>query len=67
MKIAYDAVLKQPGCVLIQAVMGGNIPNFAALFPGESWLLSPTPDMKLYEVTEDQLKILVRMAQSFEV
>lgn len=66
MKIAYDAVLKKPGCVLIQAVMGGDIPDFAALFPSESWLLAPTPDMKLYTVTEKQLTYLSAMANKHE-
>ena len=63
MKIVYDARLKRPGCVLLQA-MGGNVPNFSKLFPSESWLVAPTPDMKLYDVTPEQLKRLVEIAES---
>lgn len=64
MKIAYDAKLKRPGCVIIQAAMGGTVHDFAFKFPSETWLLSPTPDMRLYEVTEEQLKMLAQMSEA---
>jgi hypothetical protein len=55
--IAYDCSLKRPACILIQAVMGGTVSSqeLHDLFPVGSWLLHPTADMKVYQVTEDQL------------
>lgn len=53
--IVIDAKLKRPACPLLQAVMGGNIhaPN---LFTAASWLTSPTPDMKRYATTKEELE-----------
>ena len=39
-----DLKLRRPACVLLQAVMGGDI-RVAHMFPAEHWLLAPTPDM----------------------
>jgi hypothetical protein len=58
MRIAFDIKLKRPGCVLIQAAMGATA-GVASKFPTESWLLSPTPDMRVYPLTDDQLSKLV--------
>jgi hypothetical protein len=58
--VVYDPVLKRPGCALLQAVMGGTVS--ATLFPSESWLLAPTDDMKAYVVTDEELEILVTIA-----
>ncbi len=63
MKIVYDCTLRRPGCVIIQAGMGGDVPDFASRFPSESWLVAPTKDMRTYKVTEDQLKKLVEMTE----
>lgn len=54
-RIAYDVTLRRPGCVLLQAVMGCAVPNFQLLFPSESWLVSPTDDMKAYRATREEL------------
>lgn len=62
MKIAYDTTLKRPGCVILQAAMGGDA-ELAHRFPTASWLVAPTPDMKVREITEEQVKILVAMAE----
>jgi hypothetical protein len=62
-RIVYDVKLKRPGCVLLQAAMGGTVLDFVQKFPNE-WLLAPTPDMKIYEVTDDQLNVLSAMNQS---
>lgn len=62
MKIAYDTELKRPGCVLIQAAMGGD-PKVAHEFPTSSWLTAPTKDMKVYPVNEKQLAYLVQLAK----
>lgn len=60
MTIAYDAVLRRPGCALIQAAFGATI-DVSLYFDSKVWLLSPTPDMRLYEVTPEQLAILVKL------
>lgn len=61
-RIVYDTVLKRPGCVLIQAAMQGS-PDMANLFPVESWLTHITPDMAVYEATQEQIDILVSHAR----
>ena len=60
MKIAYDITLMRPGCAIIQSALGGS-PEVKTVFPAETWLTMPTPDMRLYEVNEEQLKQLVEM------
>jgi hypothetical protein len=62
MKVAYDIKLMRPGCVIVAAAMNAD-PRASQEFPTESWLLSPTPDMRVYETTEDQLKQLVQMTK----
>jgi hypothetical protein len=59
-RIAYDCDLRKVGCVLLQAALGGTVPNdlFHRYFSPESWLLAPTPNLKCYPVTEAQLSIL---------
>lgn len=42
---------------MIQAVGGSH--GIANDFKTESWLLAPTPGMKCYEITPEQLKMLV--------
>lgn len=63
-RIAYDTQRMQPGCVLIQAAMGGTVPNFSSLFDASTWLLAPTDDMKLFEVDEIQLEGLASMSKA---
>jgi hypothetical protein len=41
--------------------MGGDT-RFIHLFPTETWLLAPTPGLRLYPVNEDQIQQLVDMA-----
>jgi hypothetical protein len=55
--IVYDVDERRPGCVLLQAALGGTVPpsRFGELFDAADWLLAPTPGMKLYRVTEEQL------------
>jgi len=55
--ILYDAELKRPGCVILQA-LGGNVPNFQMHFPSETWLTAPTANMKKYSITEDEIRKL---------
>lgn len=58
MKIVYDISLMKPGCVLLQASYGCD-PLLAHNFATQTWLLAPTPGLRVYEVTESQLEILV--------
>lgn len=58
--IAYDPVLKRPGCVLIAAALGADT-AICDRFDVRSWLLSPTDNMGVFEVTEAQLDRLVEI------
>lgn len=62
MKIAFDVKLRRPACAILQAVYGGD-EHALARFDADTWLVNPTPDIKLYEVTTEQLKQLVVMAE----
>jgi hypothetical protein len=54
---AYDCKLKRPGCVILQAVMGGGSTyDLHRFFDATSWLIAPTPDMVVIEGTEEQWK-----------
>ena len=61
-RIAFDLAQMRPGCVLLQATFGCPS-SVAHRFPVESWLLAPTADLKVYEVTEEQLD---RLANGLE-
>ena len=58
MKIAFDIKLMKPACVLVAAGMGADS-RVAQRFDTDDWLLSPTPDMAVYEITEEQLQQLI--------
>jgi hypothetical protein len=58
MKIAFDLPQMRPACVLLQAALGGD-PAAAKRFDSETWLIAPTGDMKVYEITDEQLTALV--------
>lgn len=62
-KLVYDATLKRPACILIQAAIVKSGYDIANRFPVKSWLIYPTVDMKLYEVTETQLAYLIKLAE----
>lgn len=48
--------------MLLAAVMGGDT-GIAKMFDSDLWLISPTPDLKVYEVDQQQLKILLRISK----
>lgn len=50
--------LMRPGCVLLQALHGGTVDGFKLQCLG-NWLVSMTPDMALYEITNEQLDLLI--------
>lgn len=59
MKVAFDIDLMRPGCALLQAGLDCGT-AIAHHFPPESWLLAPTPGLRVYELTEEQLPKLVK-------
>lgn len=61
-RIAFDIKLMRPGCVLIQAGMGGD-PAAANRFDSRLWLTDITPDMAVYDLVGDQLERLVRKVE----
>lgn len=54
MTLVYDATLMRPACPILQAVLGGD-EGLSRYFSPDSWLVEPTPDMKAYLVTQEQL------------
>lgn len=59
-RLAYDLTLKKVGCVLLQAVYGGDS-RIAHRIGNEHWLFAPTADLRVYELTDDQVEQLVKM------
>jgi hypothetical protein len=57
--LVYDIKLRRPGCALLQAALGGD-PGMANSFPSEHWLLAPTPDMKTYNISDEQLRQVIK-------
>ena len=60
MKLAYDLRTCKVGCVLLQAVMGGDH-GLANQFDVKDWETGYSPTMRLYEVTPEQFEKLLRM------
>ncbi len=61
MKLAYDRELKRPACVLLQAALGCG-PYIGNRFHPATWLLTLTPGMRVYEVTEEQLEKIIQFS-----
>lgn len=64
--LAFSPSRRRPGCVLLQACLGGSS-ALAQRFPTETWLLAPTDDMRVYPVADEaqlgQLGQLVEIAK----
>ena len=58
MRIAFDMQKMRPGCPLVAAALGACT-EAANRFNVEDWLLYPTPGMKVYDITEAQIKALL--------
>ncbi len=58
--LVYDVELRRPGCVLLQAALGGTVPpaRFSELFDASNWILGPTPGLRLYRVTDAELVVV---------
>ncbi len=54
-RLVVDVELRRPGCALLQAAMGGD-PGIANLFDADKWLIAPTPAMKCYSISDEQLE-----------
>jgi hypothetical protein len=61
--LVYDLKLKRPGCALLQAALGGS-GGMANQFPTEHWLLAPTPDLKPYKISDEELAQVIRYHRS---
>lgn len=62
LKIAFDITLMRPGCAMLQAAFG--CPGVLAdLFPVETWLLTPTENLRVYRIQRPQLEQLVQKAR----
>ena len=58
--LAYDIEKRKVGCVLLQAVYGGDS-QLAQQIPVEDWLIAPSPGLQLYRLTDDEATKLVAM------
>lgn len=57
-QILFNIKTMKIGCPLLQAALGGN-KNICHSVDPEYWQIDPSPDLKLYNITEDQLKTLL--------
>jgi hypothetical protein len=62
MKLAFDIKRMKVGCPIIQAAMGGT-PRMAREFDTAHWLTHPTDDIRVYEITEEQFKQLLKKVE----
>lgn len=60
MRVAFDTELMRPGCVIVAAMMGADTEP-CSHFEVDTWLLAPTPGMRVFETTPEQLAKLVVM------
>lgn len=61
--VAFDIEAMRPGCVNVAAGMGADH-RVPSQFPVDSWLLSPTPAMRVYPTTPAQLAQLVERVRA---
>jgi hypothetical protein len=66
MKIVYDTTLMRPGCAILQAAYGADV-SIARMFNSQDWLTNPTPDMGVYEVTKEQLELLIAKTEKARI
>lgn len=65
-RMLYDPELRRPGCVLLQAVAGGDRRALDIYFSSENWLIAPTPDMKMFSGTHEQWKQIATLTPRSE-
>lgn len=61
--VLFDMKLKKIGCVLLQAAVGGDT-WLPSMIDNQHWLLSPTPDLRLYSMTREQK---IKLVEHFKV
>jgi hypothetical protein len=57
--LVYDLKLRRPACALLQVALGGS-PGVANRFPSEHWLIAPTPDLKPYQISDEELASVIK-------
>jgi hypothetical protein len=65
MRLAYDLTLRRPACAILAAALGGDVALVHA-FNAENWLIHPTPDMKVYNITSEQLALLLDREEAID-
>lgn len=60
--LIWDMELMRPGCVLLQAALGGTVSS-QDLFGLGDWLVGITPNMKPYAITDAELEKLRGMIE----
>ena len=59
LRVVFDTKLMKVGCVLLQAMMGGlSTDELHRHFDPKHWFVTPTPDMALYAISQEELKLL---------
>ena len=53
----------RPGCILIAAGLGADS-SVSSRFDPKYWLLHPTPDMGVYDITETELQQLIQRVEN---
>lgn len=59
--LLFDAKVMQPGCVILAAAAGTDREVVARF---NNWLTAPTPDMRIYRTTPEQLDRLVEISNA---
>lgn len=62
--IVFDTKEMAPGCVLVQACMGGNSQATQMLFCASKWITHPTPHMRKLCGSMDQWKKVAKLSET---
>ena len=62
MRLAFDFKRMKVGCPLLQAAYGG-CSRISQMFPIETWLLTPTKELQVFEISEEQLETLLKILE----
>ena len=63
MKLLYDTRLRRPACVLLQALARCEAYRLEKIFPVETWLDAPTPDMRVVNGTREEWEREAKMVK----
>lgn len=59
MLLAYDLELRRPACAILAAALGSSR-ELLYLWDSRLWLTAPTPGLRLYETTAEEVRELAR-------